>query len=143
MTASLRKIIEQAEIAGISFAAMQAGLDEEFAEPGETTELPQFWHMKIADTLRAGLGWRDPAGRCDGCGWALWTDNDFTFIAPDKAHTDPKIPHRTVFRSNHDGQDFFNLDDRGPAVMTAKFRRLLEQAGIAELKFQPADFIDG
>lgn len=143
VTPDLRSAIERAGLNGMAFAAMQAELAEEYADPDQPSlPLPEFSHLKIADRLAAGAGWWDPAGKCEVCGWALWRDNQYSFDAPYKAASDPLMPHRTVHRGSYAGQDIFNLDDRGPAVITQTFRDLLEEQGVTGLSFQAVDLID-
>ncbi|MFZ5743995.1 MAG: hypothetical protein ACOY7T_05890 [Pseudomonadota bacterium] len=143
VTPELRAAIEQAGLTGMEFARMRAELNEDFVDPDQPSlSLPQFSHMKVLARLSAGPGWWDPAGQCDVCGLALWRDNPYSFMAPNAAASNPQIPRRSVYRRTYGGQDIFNLDDRGPVVVSQRFRDLLDAQGVSGLTYQAVDLLD-
>ena len=138
----LRRAIEKAGMNGVDFREMKSTYSDYYEAQQGDRPLPEFVEMVAGATLTAGPGWWTPAGTCDKCGRRIWDTTVYTFNAIVGAHENPNLPKRTVKRSDFHDEDFFMLDDPGPAVISGRFLALLKEQGVEGLEVQPASFID-
>lgn len=125
VTGELRLAIEHAELRGCAFRALEG----------------VFSQLIITGRAQAASSWWRRMRDCPICQRPVWRMTTHTTKALFAAVHGEIAPPRSVYRERWQGDDFFQVDDPGPPIVTDRAREVLEQFPIPGLCLHPAKFV--